>query len=374
LDKKLHILFLNSWYPNRVLPNNGDFIQRHAEAVALTHKVTAIHVISDKKNQKKIEIVEKNINGVRTIIAYLKPTHNLIIKQYRYFLAYNKLVKLVKEFDLVHLNVIYPAGLMALYLKWFKKKPYLISEHWSDYQYPLNKNIGFIRKLFTKIIVRNANFVCPVSTHLRKAMIHFGLKGSYFPVPNVVDTNLFKPAKKANKNFVITHISNMDNTFKNITGILRVALNLQTVIPNFQINLIGGISKNYISDAKGIDNINFIKHIPHKSIASYLNNSDVLVLFSNYENLPCVILEAFACGTPVISTNVGGISEYFPENFGLLIKPNDESALEKAILNIYNFEKRTEKQVMHQYSEDNFSPNMINTTFTKLYQETLNLK
>jgi len=57
LTKKLHILFLCSWFPSRVLPTNGDFILRHAEAVATKHKVTAIHVITDEKLKSNIEVV-----------------------------------------------------------------------------------------------------------------------------------------------------------------------------------------------------------------------------------------------------------------------------------------------------------------------------
>jgi len=231
LKKNLHILFLNSWYPNRVLPNNGDFIQRHAEAVALKHKVTAIHVISDKDNHKTIEIVDEEINGVRTIIAYLKPTNNPILKTYHYLLAYYKVLKRIDYFDIVHLNVIYPAGIIALYLKWFKQKPYIISEHWTDYQYPLNKKIGLFRKFITKIIIKNASFICPVSKHLQNSMINFGLKGHYYPVPNVVNTNIFKPINHTHNNFNITHISNMDDKHKNIKELLSVINDLQTEIP-----------------------------------------------------------------------------------------------------------------------------------------------
>ncbi|MCK5637765.1 MAG: hypothetical protein KAH67_03580, partial [Flavobacteriaceae bacterium] len=85
--KKLHILFLNSWYPSKVLPNNGDFIQRHAEAVALKHRVTAIHVITDQ-NITKNTIEDSNLNGVRTLIAYLKPYNSKFTKQFYFFKAY----------------------------------------------------------------------------------------------------------------------------------------------------------------------------------------------------------------------------------------------------------------------------------------------
>ena len=92
LKNKLHILFINSWFPSRVLPYNGDFIQRHAEAVATEQTVTAIHVISDK-NSKDLEIEENAIHGVRTIIAYPKFTKNTITRFFRFFKAYLQILK-----------------------------------------------------------------------------------------------------------------------------------------------------------------------------------------------------------------------------------------------------------------------------------------
>ena len=76
MKKKLHILFLCGWYPSRVLPNNGDFIQRHAEAVSLKHTVTVIHIITDKNNKKDIDYTSEEINGIKTHIAYLKHRRN----------------------------------------------------------------------------------------------------------------------------------------------------------------------------------------------------------------------------------------------------------------------------------------------------------
>jgi len=120
-----------------------------------------------------------------------------------------------------------------------------------------------------------------------------------------------------------------------------------------------------------LKNICFVNHIHHKKIASYLNNSDVFVLFSNYENLPCVILEAFACGVPVVATNVGGISEYFPKDFGFLVEPKDKSAFKSAILNIYNSVKKPDKQLMHQYAKKHFGQQAIATSFSELYIQSL---
>jgi glycosyltransferase involved in cell wall biosynthesis len=373
LNKRLHILFLCSWYPSRVLPANGDFIQRHAEAVASKHHVSVIHVVTDKTLGKNLEIKDVTENNVRTLIAYISDSNNPVVKSYRFIKAYFKLLKRVENVDLVHLNIIFPVGILALYLKWFKNIPYIISEHWSDYQYPLNKTIGSFKKFIIQLIVKNAQFVCPVTKHLQKAMVNYGLKGHYYSVPNVVNTHVFKPADNSNNDFTITHISNMDDKYKNIKELLKAIDELQTEIPNLKLMLIGSDNKRYNELSKNISlkNICFVNHIHHKKIASYLNNSDVFVLFSNYENLPCVILEAFACGVPVVATNVGGISEYFPKDFGFLVEPKDKSAFKSAILNIYNSVKKPDKQLMHQYAKKHFGQQAIATSFSELYIQSL---
>lgn len=373
MKEKLHILFLSHWYPSRVSPTNGDFIQRHAEAVATKHKVTLIHVVTDENLKILREIIEFTKNNVQTYIVYQQPTQNIIIKFYRFFKSYLKIIKKVKGFDLVHLNITFPVGLIALYLKWFKKKPYVISEHWTGYQ-RLNKlSIGCLQLFTTKIITKNAAIVCPVSKNLQQKMISLGLLGNYYPVPNVVNNSIFNIDKNSFKNFTITHISHMGNEHKNIEGILNVLLKLQFKIPNLKIHLIGNniIPFKNILEKINQNSITILGQISNATVADYLKKSSVFVLFSNYENLPCVILESFACGVPVISTNVGGISEYFPNDFGYLINPKDEIALENSILKVYKNELKYNKEIMHQYAENNFGIKHIGDEFSTLYTKIL---
>lgn len=368
MNKKLHILFISSWYPSRVFPTNGDFVQRHAEAVATKHKVTVIHVVTDS-NLKSSKNFNEKINNVDTKIIYIPKTNNKILKLFHFFKAYLSIIKKIKTIDVVHVNITFPIGLIALYLKWFLHKPYIISEHWSGYLFPNNKSISISQKIITKIILKNASFICPVSANLKNEMLSFGLKGNYFPIPNVVDTTQFNPLEINSDEFIVTHISGMDNSIKNIDGILNVISKIQTKIPKLTFNLIGDNSNKYINriNSLKIGKINVINQIPNLEVANYLKQSKVFILFSNYENLPCVILESFACGVPVISTNVGGISEYFPLNFGYLIEPKDEEALEKSILKIYNNELKYNKKLMYNYAENNFGINIISDNFSKLY-------
>jgi len=374
--KQLHVLFLASWYPSRILKTNGDFIQRHAEAVSLLHKVSVIHVKTDPNLKEKIEISDKKINGIRTIIAYIKPSNNPITKWLRFYNAYKLLLKTVTKFDVIHVNKFYPGGLFAYFNKKKHQIPYIITEHHTLYHEPYCQKIGFIELFLSKIIIKNASYVCPVSDNLGKAMQKLGLKGNYTKIPNVVDTKRFtvsKPIK--NDVFTILHVSSMAKV-KNITGLLHVVKKLESKLENFKFYIIGGNAEDYIKNAKALNinlaNLVFKNQVSHEKITSYFQQADVFVLFSDVENLPCVILESFSCGTPVISTDVGGISEFFPENYGLLIEAKNETELLDAILKIkHDFNVETPEK-MHQYVVNRFSEKQIANEFSRYYYKAIN--
>ena len=206
MSKKLHILFLSSWYPSKALSSNGDFVQRHAEAVATRHQVTIIHVVTFAK-KKHIERTSQVINNVKTIIVYVPKTWNPIYKFWLFLYYYYIEIKKLEKIDIVHHNVTYPVGIIALWIKIFNNIPYIISEHWSGYQIPQCKSVGFVEKILTKLVIKHAAFVCPVSKNLEIAMCNMGFKGNYYPIPNVVNTSIFYPEQKQNNlEFIITHV------------------------------------------------------------------------------------------------------------------------------------------------------------------------
>ena len=195
LKKKLHILFLCGWYPSKVLPTNGDFIQRHAEAVSSKHKVSIFHIISDKNYKKSIEIDVKIINGIETYIAYLKTSKNIFAKPYLYYKAYKLLLSKIGYFDMIHLNQVFPFGIFCLVTKFFQKRPYIITEHWTGYLGVTKVN--YFHKIVAKFIIKNASTISTVSNYQAEKMIALGYKGNYVTVGNVVDTKLFAPKKLA---------------------------------------------------------------------------------------------------------------------------------------------------------------------------------
>lgn len=207
-------------------------------------------------------------------------------------------------------------------------------------------------------------------------MQRMGLKGNYHPVPNVTRTDVFLPKKEdLRKNFKILHVSNMNNPIKNISGILNTLVRIQKKIPKLEIFMIGEEAPSYQKkvDFLGLSKCVQLKnHLPQKKLADYYKNADLFILFSNTENLPCVILESFSSGTPVISTNVGGISEFFPKNFGSLIPVQQEDQLASEIISFYNNEKTfAPPSEMHSYVKQHFSEEVICKQFSHLYDKAL---
>ena len=77
--------------------------------------------------------------------------------------------------------------------------------------------------------------------------------------------------------------------------------------------------------AKQLDNVKFVGTVPHTEVVGYMRRARYLVVPSEwYENLSLVILEAFACGTPVIATKIGALPEVIDDGCnGLLFRRKD---------------------------------------------------
>ena len=387
MQDRLNILFLSSWYPCRKDPFNGNFVARHAEAVVKYANVYVIHVCSEAK-LKSIEVKKDIINDVETRwIYYPKVRNNIpIISQISKYIKVKKLyidafLKLKKEIGTIHLihtNIIFPVGLIARY---FNKKfniPFVVTEHWSIFLPVNRKRLSFPVLKLSQIIAKSASYILPVSNDLKKSLQLLNIKSNFKLVPNVVNTTLFTKKESEHKLFRFIHVSTLDSN-KNVRGILRAVKNLSVKRTDFQILIMGdGDIQPHIKYARELNIsdkiVSFEGAKPISDIASIMQQSDAFILFSFYESLPCVISESLCVGIPVISSNVGGISEMINDSNGILINANDEKALcnkMSFIIDNYNKYDSTEirKKAVERYSYDN-----VGQQFVNIYKEVLKYK
>src|SRR5207253_11234672 len=86
------------------------------------------------------------------------------------------------------------------------------------------------------------------------------------------------------------------------------------------------------------DRVLFLGHVPHEEMSKIYNTADVLLLTSEMEGTPMVILEALACGTPVVTTPVGGIPVLVKnDENGLLLADTSPSAIACAVQQCLNY-------------------------------------
>lgn len=374
----LHILFLSSWFPNRTHSTLGNFVERHAESVALLHDVTVLHIVFDANNASLFEIEEEQKRRVRRVTVYCKPGIFKWLIKYKGFKTGLRHLDTSgkKKFDIIHHNVIWKDGWQALLLRKWWKIPLVITEHWTGYDPVRRKEQSMLLRQFSALVARKANLICPVSHDLKNKMIQFGLKGKYAVVPNVVDTNLFTPGVRDATCLNFLHVSHLKDSHKNISGILRVWKKASD--QNKQIHLnIGGDGDYQAWEKEAIrlqidpNSIRFFGEQSAASIAEKMTVSHCLLMFSNYENLPVVIVEALAAGMFVVSSNVGGISEHVNKDRGILVAAGDETQLLEAILRIAKHEVSVNREEIRQYALEHFSEISIASRFSEEYQKLL---
>jgi glycosyltransferase involved in cell wall biosynthesis len=87
-----------------------------------------------------------------------------------------------------------------------------------------------------------------------------------------------------------------------------------------------------VDEAGVAEAVNFVGQVPHERMPLYLRAADVFVLYSGYEGLPHIVLEAMAAGVPVVASRKGGIPEVVTDGeTGLLVEWGDEPALADAV-------------------------------------------
>jgi len=384
LAERKNILFLSSWYPHKHDPTLGIFVKRHAEAVHLKNNVVIIFVKSVDHQKTHFDTNIHSDKGVTEILITYRKSKKMwglrqIINWSRYYIGHQLGWKAVKVMgfkpDLMHVNITYPAGLIARIWKMTKGIPYVITEHWTGYLPEDNRyKDSKIQQIVSKSIVRSADEIITLSGGLKEAMRNNGLKNAYRIIPNVVDTNFFHyntPMESRKQYFVL--VADLYDKQKNISGTLLAFKHLLERYPNTELVIIGAgrdeQSLKQLSFTLQIDNnVKFLGVQPPVEVRNYMQQALATVLFSNFENQPCVIAESFACGTPVIATDVGGIKEHLLDAHGFLIPANDGEALLNAMQKVIRH-KAFDPHTIRQYAVEHFSSMVISTKLDEVYQK-----
>ena len=347
-------MWLVSWYPNRLAPFNGDFIKRHAEAVSLYYDVQVIYVIRDVKGLVTKDVYTEELvkQGLaEKIIYYYSPSIRIsIIDKYLSEAKYRKLYKQAVidyisksgEPALSHVHVGMKAGIIALWLKKMRLIPYVVTEHWSGFLPEADDKINdqpfYNRSLWRKVIA-GASAFSAVSKHLADAVKRYAGLLQASVIPNVVDRSVFYPAANKANGLRVIHISGLEE-LKNVTDIIKAFAIVHQAYPSAILDIFGPDNRQLIEFAEKLssaNNIHFHTEVPQQQLAGFIRQSLALILYSSYETFGCVIIEANACGIPVIVSDIPVFHETVTEGInGFFAKVNDPQALAEKMIEVIN--------------------------------------
>jgi glycosyltransferase involved in cell wall biosynthesis len=203
---------------------------------------------------------------------------------------------------------------------------------------------------------RNADALIANSIFLKKELMDlYGIpEEKIYVVHNGVDPKVFRPRKARDKIFEMlglkpeTRLILYLGGFRPVKGpmyIIEAMTKIRRKMKNSVLLFTGGehpLDKRYkmkmMEEAGSLIKdgvIHLTRNIPHTLLPDYYSAADVVVVPSVYDSFPKVILEAMACGTPVVAFNVGGIPEMISHGkTGFLVKPGDLDQLAEAIVTL----------------------------------------
>lgn len=380
-------LWLVSWYPDKLAPYDGDFIQRHAKAVALYHNVQVIYVLRDVKGIVTKDVkVEENVSGnlKEKIIHYYSP--NISFSLLDRFLSVRKYKRLyrhaVKEYIhynglpyLVHVHIAMKAGIIA---RWIKKKwnvRYILSEHWTGYLPEAKErifNLSFYNLFLWRKVMNGAAAISVVSNYLGISLQKIFPGINFSVIPNVVNTNIFKPLmadESGTTRFI--HISALDYQ-KNPEDILKALAILKQQHSNFHLVMVGPDRPHLlqmVEELKLQSLVSFHHEVPQEELVKLLQQSHALILYSRYETFGCVIIEAYACGLPVILSDIPVMHENAEEGFNAIFATKENPAVlaERLQWFIQN-RKQFSSSAIADRANSNYNYAVVGTQFTNWYK------
>lgn len=258
------------------------------------------------------------------------------------------LLKLRNKFDILHAHdsLFFTANLTSLITK-FGSPPLVITNHGLISQTAPIWVSNIYYSSIGRLTLNAADKIICYNNTEREKVIQIGIPSEKIEIiPNGVDTTLFKPRKKEKKHVQILWVGRF-KPGKDVETIVKAAKILCNNHDNVRFLLVGeGPLKDYIENFASklgvLDKIGFVDSVSNNKMPEIYNKSDVFVLPSIDEGVPRTILEAMACGLPVVCTKLPQLTDVV-KGCGILVPVRDSKALAEAMSKIISDESLAQK-------------------------------
>ncbi len=177
--------------------------------------------------------------------------------------------------------------------------------------------------------MRLADSIIVPSKYLVDVFAHFGIHTS--AVFNTVEINKFRFRKRSNLRPAFLANRNLEALY-NVRLVLRGFALIQRRFPEARLTVAGEGSERLALEALArelnLRHVEFVGRVPPERMPELYDAADIYLNGSDIDNMPLSILEAFAAGVPVVTTNAGGIPYIMSDGeTGLLVERGDYEAM-----------------------------------------------
>ncbi len=266
-------------------------------------------------------------------------------------------------FTLIDAHFGHPDGLAAILLGKCFSCPVVITLRGSE----IDHAQFLLRRWTLRWTLRRADRVIAVSEELAALARNYGVPADRITViENGVDVRRFVPIdpQKARVELGLTGRSPIVTSVghliprKGFHRLLEVLPVLRAKYPQLLLCIVGGAAADdpyarklhaLVAEHGLEDTVRFAGARPPSELSAWLSAADLFVLASAREGCPNVVLEAMACGVPVVSTRVGEVDRIVPAHAGLLADNADSPGLEQTMLKA--LDTRWDRTAIRTYME-----------------------
>ena len=257
-----------------------------------------------------------------------------------------KLLSIGKEYDVFHIHACSDRGFLPAVLgitigRIFKKR-LVLTFHGGGAEGFFRRNPKLVKRYLTRT---SANIV--LSGFIGRVFDRYGIP--YTVIPNVLeaDGSTFRARTEIKPRFI--SLRALTETY-NIKCTLKAFAAVQEKYPDASISLLGYGSQRseleqFVAYHK-LQNVTFVGQVPNTEIYRYLDEADIMVSSSRFDNMPVSVLEGFKAGLLVIASSVGGVPYMIEDgqNGFLFENDNDRQMADKMIAAV-EFPKSTLKMI-----------------------------
>jgi glycosyltransferase involved in cell wall biosynthesis len=383
----MHILIIPSWYNTPAEPIRGSFFRDQALALQKAGhqvgilvppaKLRSLHGLDEVRHNFRRANTAIGVEDDSSMIVYRMPWWGWWPSVYpwaRGALALRIFDRYCQEQgapDVLHGQSVLYGGFLAAYIGQHRRVPSVLTEH----------STTFLRKLilpgqgyFVRYTLRHVDRRLAVQLPLAEALNRFAPEQQIDVLPNVVDTDFFTPGPDIppDQPFTVAVICRLV-PHKRIDVLLRAfaqAFQGQPVHLN-----IGGDGKQRAAWERLAQQLNiaaqvtFLGALSREQVRDLIRRSHAVVSSSDVETFGVTLIEAMACGKPVISTRSGGPELFVTASNGLLVPKGDPAALADALAQLVRDYARFDQAAIRADTVARFSEAAFIEQTEQIYQE-----